>query len=272
MAIKRRFKGVSWHRWPTDIALHTPEAYEKLSVELGPEIGVQKYLQWQFFRQWRALRKYADGLGVKFIGDLPIFVADDSADVWCKRDIFLLDKSGKPKSVAGVPPDYFSSTGQLWGNPLYDWAALKQQGYGWWIDRFRQMFDMYDTVRIDHFRGFEAAWHVPAKEKTAERGAWIEGPGTDLFDVVGSALGKLPIIAEDLGFITPAPATPIFRTITSKNVLLIPAPMTTTQPGDGMTMTFPPQNVTRCVSTSVVRGMISLRGCSVRHLCPWPIP
>lgn len=204
MAIKRRFKGVSWHRWPTDIALHTPEAYEKLSVELGPEIGVQKYLQWQFFRQWRALRKYADGLGVKFIGDLPIFVADDSADVWCKRDIFLLDKSGKPTSVAGVPPDYFSSTGQLWGNPLYDWGALKQQGYGWWIDRFRQMFDMYDTVRIDHFRGFEAAWHVPAKEKTAERGAWIEGPGTDLFDVVGAALGKLPIIAEDLGFITPA--------------------------------------------------------------------
>ncbi len=204
MAIKRHFKGMSWHRWPADIALHTPEAFESLSVELGPEIGVQKYLQWQFFRQWRALRKYADGQGVKFIGDLPLFVADDSADVWCNRDIFLLDKKGKPISVAGVPPDYFSSTGQLWGNPLYDWAALKQQGYCWWIDRFRQMFDMYDTVRIDHFRGFEAAWHVPAKEKTAEWGAWIEGPGTDLFDVVGEAFGKLPIIAEDLGVVTPA--------------------------------------------------------------------
>jgi 4-alpha-glucanotransferase len=204
MAIKRRFKGISWHRWPTDIALHTPEAYEKLSVELGAEIGVQKYLQWQFFRQWRVLREYAVSQGVKFIGDLPLFVAYDSADVWCKRDMFLLDGNGRPTSVAGVPPDYFSSTGQLWGNPLYSWPVLKEQGYGWWIDRFQQMFGMFDTVRIDHFRGFEAAWHVPANEKTAERGEWVDGPGKDFFDVVGAATGKLPIIAEDLGVITPA--------------------------------------------------------------------
>ena len=203
MATKRHFEGSGWHRWPTGIAMRTPEAREKLSVELGLEIGVQKYLQWQFFRQWRALREYAKGQGVKLIGDLPLFVAYDSSDVWCKREMFLLDDNGRPTSVAGVPPDYFSSTGQLWGNPLYDWALLKKEGYAWWIERFRHMFSMFDTVRIDHFRGFEAAWHVPANEKTAERGVWVKGPGKEFFDVIGSILGKLSIIAEDLGVITP---------------------------------------------------------------------
>ena len=204
MAIKQHFKGISWQSWPRDIALRTPEAYEQLSIELGPEIGVQKYVQWQFFRQWKTLRDYAALRRVKLIGDLPLFVAYDSADVWCNRDLFLLDTNGSPMNVAGVPPDYFSSTGQLWGNPLYNWTVLKQQGYGWWITRFHQLFSMFDTVRIDHFRGFEAAWHVPSGDKTAEGGAWVNGPGKDFFNVISAGLGKISIIAEDLGVITPA--------------------------------------------------------------------
>jgi len=204
MALKQHFKGKSWHQWPADIALRRPEACHKYSVELGPEIGAQKYQQWQFHRQWRALRNYANERGIAIVGDLPIFVAYDSADVWCNRNLFLLDGSGRPTSVAGVPPDYFSSTGQLWGNPLYDWVALKQQGYQWWIARLAQMYSLFDSVRIDHFRGFEAAWHVPAGDKTAERGTWVAGPGADFFSALSAALGKVPIIAEDLGVITPA--------------------------------------------------------------------
>jgi 4-alpha-glucanotransferase len=204
MAIKQRRGGVSWHRWPAAMARHAPAMYDKLSIELGEEIGVQKYLQWQFFRQWRSLRDYAAGRGVRLVGDMPLFVAYDSADVWSRRSIFMLDGKGRPLSVAGVPPDYFSETGQLWGNPLYDWSVLREQGYDWWIKRFRHLFTLYDVVRIDHFRGFEAAWHVPAGERTAQKGAWVEGPGRQFFDAVGASLGKLPIIAEDLGVITPA--------------------------------------------------------------------
>jgi 4-alpha-glucanotransferase len=203
MALKQRFNGKSWHQWPANVALRTPETYEKFSVELGPEIGIQKYLQWQFFRQWGALKAYAANKGIRLVGDLPLFVAYDSADVWCNRKIFLLDRKGRPTSVAGVPPDYFSPTGQLWGNPLYNWDVLKEQGYEWWIERFRQLFMLYDVVRIDHFRGFEAAWHVPAHEHTAERGSWVTGPGKEFFDAISAAFGKLAIIAEDLGVITP---------------------------------------------------------------------
>ncbi len=203
MALKQRYKGKSWHRWPTEVALMTPGMYETASQELGPEIGAQKYVQWQFRRQWQGLHDYAAGHGIAVIGDLPIFVAYDSADVWRNRGIFLLDPAGKPTAVAGVPPDYFSRTGQLWGNPLYDWDALEQQGFVWWIERFRQMFSLFDCVRIDHFRGFEAAWQVPAKERTAVRGTWVKGPASHFFDVVHAALGRLPIIAEDLGVITP---------------------------------------------------------------------
>jgi 4-alpha-glucanotransferase len=203
MSLKQRFNGNSWHQWPADIALHTPETIETFSVELGPEIGVHKYLQWQFFRQWNSLKAYAVSHGIRLVGDLPLFVAYDSVDVWCNRNLFLLDREGRPTSVAGVPPDYFSPTGQLWGNPLYDWGALKEQGYGWWIERFRQLFVHYDVVRIDHFRGFEAAWHVPATEQTAEHGTWVAGPGKDFFDAITAACGNLAIIAEDLGVITP---------------------------------------------------------------------
>jgi 4-alpha-glucanotransferase len=202
MALKKRYKGKSWHQWPAAAALLDQETFEKASLELGPEIGVQKYLQWQFARQWGHLRAYAAAQGIAIIGDIPIFVAYDSADVWTNRDIFLLDGSGKPTVMAGVPPDYFSRTGQLWGNPLYDWGTLALRGYDWWVERFRYLFSQFDCIRVDHFRGFEAAWHVPAGHKTAEIGAWVAGPGRHLFDELISALGPLPIIAEDLGVIT----------------------------------------------------------------------
>ncbi len=203
MALKLRYKGRSWEEWPTEMALLTPATYEKASVELGAEIGVQKYIQWQFFRQWRELRTYAAAKGIAIIGDIPIFVGYDSADVWSGRELFLLDSKGKPTAVAGVPPDYFSATGQLWGNPLYDWEEMGRRKYAWWIERFRSMFELFDIIRVDHFRGFEAAWHVPAGEKTAVNGAWVKAPGTTLFDAIFTSLGKLPIIAEDLGIITP---------------------------------------------------------------------
>ena len=202
MALKHRYKGKSWHQWPAYAALPVPETIEKASVELGPEIGVQKYLQWQFFRQWGHLRAYAASQGIAIIGDIPIFVAFDSADVWTNRDIFLLDGHGKPTVMAGVPPDFFSETGQLWGNPLYDWVALANRGYDWWVERFRYLFSQFDCIRVDHFRGFEAAWHVPAGHKTAVKGDWVAGPGRHLFDELITSLGPLPIIAEDLGVIT----------------------------------------------------------------------
>jgi 4-alpha-glucanotransferase len=203
MALKHRHKGKPWYQWPSSAALLDAEAFEKVSVELGPEIGVQKYMQWQFSRQWSHIRAYAAAQGIGIVGDIPIFVAYDSADVWRNRELFLLDERGKPTVVAGVPPDYFSTTGQLWGNPLYDWNVLEKRGYDWWIERFRFMFSQFDCIRVDHFRGFEAAWHVPAAHKTAVKGTWVAGPGKKLFDALFSALGPLPIIAEDLGVITP---------------------------------------------------------------------
>jgi len=203
MALKRRFHGKSWSRWPAEAARITEETYYSYSDKLGPEIGVQKYLQWQFSRQWKELRTYANERGIAIIGDIPIFVAHDSADVWSHRELFLLDLKGRPTVVAGVPPDYFSATGQFWGNPLYDWDAMEQSGYRWWIDRFKSVFTLFDIVRVDHFRGFEAAWHIPVAEITAEKGSWIKGPGEQFFDTLSAALGELPLIAEDLGVITP---------------------------------------------------------------------
>ena len=203
MALKQKNKGKPWQKWPSDLALLTTEKYEKASVELGAEIGIQKYIQWQFFRQWKKLRTYAAGKGVAIVGDIPIFVGYDSADVWSHRELFLLDSKGKPTVVAGVPPDYFSETGQLWGNPLYNWKVMESHKYLWWIERFSSMFELFDVIRVDNFRGFEAAWHVPATEKTAINGTWVKAPGANLFDAVFTALGNLPIIAEDLGVITP---------------------------------------------------------------------
>ena len=203
MALKRRFHGKSWSSWPEEAARITEEKYHNYSDKLGLEIAVQKYLQWQFSRQWKDLRRYANERGIAVIGDIPIFVAYDSADVWSRRELFLLDAKGKPTLVAGVPPDYFSSTGQLWGNPHYNWDVMELSGYRWWLERFRSTFELFDIVRIDHFRGFEGAWHVPVKALTAEDGVWVKGPGEKLFDALRKALGRLPIIAEDLGVITP---------------------------------------------------------------------
>jgi 4-alpha-glucanotransferase len=203
MALKRRYNGRSWNLWPKDASHSTPEMRLQLSKELDHEIMVQKYLQWQLSRQWQELRRYANERGIAVIGDIPIFVAYDSADVWSHHELFLLDSKGNPTVVAGVPPDYFSVTGQLWGNPHYDWDVMEQSGYSWWIERFSSMFELFDIVRIDHFRGFEAAWQVSAQEKTAEKGIWVKGPGERLFDTIQAAMGTLPIIAEDLGVITP---------------------------------------------------------------------
>jgi len=203
-ALKSHFKGRPWTSWPQDLALRNQAACERASSFLGTEIGVQKYMQWQFCVQWQQVRAYAAERDIAIIGDLPIFVSHDSADVWCNRDLFLLDDTGLPTEVAGVPPDYFSSTGQLWGNPLYRWEEMARHGYAWWIARIRQMLTQFDLVRIDHFRGFEAAWQVPADAVTAVDGNWVPGPGTEFFTAVKNAIGSLPFIAEDLGVITPS--------------------------------------------------------------------
>jgi 4-alpha-glucanotransferase len=202
-ALKHHYRSAPWHRWPREIAMRSPYALAKAADQLGPEIGVQKYQQWQFFRQWQRIRTAAADRSIAIIGDLPIFVAHDSADVWCNQNLFLLDSNGKPTVVAGVPPDYFSATGQLWGNPLYNWQAMAQQGYGWWLARLHSMLDLVDIIRLDHFRGFEAAWHVPATARTAVRGAWVQGPGNHFFETLQASMGRLPFIAEDLGVITP---------------------------------------------------------------------
>jgi 4-alpha-glucanotransferase len=203
MALKEHFKGKSWNHWPEPILKREPAALSSWSEKLGSAIGEQKYLQWQFARQWRKLKAYANAQGVSIVGDLPIFVAFDSADVWANPHLFHLDQKGMPTFVAGVPPDYFSKTGQLWGNPLYNWERMESEGYGWWIARMSNDLSLYDMVRIDHFRGFEAYWEVPRGEKTAKHGRWVKGPGESLFHALHNALGSLPIIAEDLGVITP---------------------------------------------------------------------
>jgi 4-alpha-glucanotransferase len=161
------------------------------------------FCQWCFFRQWQRLRRHANSRGVKVVGDAPIFIAHQSAEAWARQELFELDAAGRPTVVAGVPPDLFSATGQRWGNPLYRWSAHAAEGYRWWVDRVRSLFELVDVVRIDHFRGFAGCWEIPAAEPTAERGRWMPGPGAALFDAIQAALGSLPIIAEDLGVITP---------------------------------------------------------------------
>ncbi|MEN9937720.1 MAG: 4-alpha-glucanotransferase [Chloroflexota bacterium] len=202
MALKQRHGG-AWPDWEPALARHEPKAVAAAAQELADEVAFQSYAQFLFFRQWEALRRYANESGVKIIGDIPIFVAYDSADVWGSRELFHIGEDNRPTVVAGVPPDYFSATGQLWGNPLYRWDVLAQQGYGWWIERLRAVFALVDIVRLDHFRGFAAYWEVPAGEETAINGMWVPGPGGALFDAARAALGELPIIAEDLGVITP---------------------------------------------------------------------
>lgn len=204
MALKDAHKGGSWWTWEADLISRQPQALSRVKSALASEIGFRRFLQFVFFSQWFSLKDYVNGRGVRVVGDIPIFVAYDSADVWAHQDIFALDEHGRPTVVAGVPPDFFSATGQRWGNPHYRWDVLAQRGYGWWVDRLREAFRQVDVVRIDHFRGFEAYWEIPADQPTAQSGRWVKGPGEAFFRTVESALGrKLPIIVEDLGMITP---------------------------------------------------------------------
>ena len=203
MALSEAHEGQDWCDWPPPLARRDPTALATARVQQADRIAFWTFAQWSFFRQWGALKRYAHGKGVQVVGDAPIFVAHHSADVWAHPGLFELDERGRPTVVAGVPPDYFSSTGQRWGNPLYRWAAHAQDGHAWWVQRLRCLFELVDIVRIDHFRGFAAYWEIPADQPTAIQGRWLPGPGQALFDAVTRALGPLPIIAEDLGIITP---------------------------------------------------------------------
>ncbi len=217
MAVKERFDrqarqegvfGAMWSNyWDKDIALRRPEAVKRWQAAEAETITLRKIWQYYFYRQWQPLKEYANQNGIRIIGDIPIFVAPDSVDVWANRELFYLDDEGQPTVVAGVPPDYFSETGQLWGNPLYRWNVMARRGYKWWTERLRATLNLVDIVRIDHFRGFQAYWEVPAGEETAINGHWVEGPGAEFFETVEETLGRLPLLAEDLGVITPEVVT-----------------------------------------------------------------
>ena len=202
-ALRDEHAGATWSTWEKPLRRRDGDALARARLSLAEEVERHAFGQFLFDRQWGALRRYAGERGVRVIGDVPIFVAHDSADVWAHPEIFSLDEEGNPTVVSGVPPDYFSETGQRWGNPLYRWDVLEREGYRWWIDRFRRTLEMVDVARIDHFRGFESYWEIPADEETAIQGRWIPGPGTRLFEAVERELGKIPLIAEDLGIITP---------------------------------------------------------------------
>jgi 4-alpha-glucanotransferase len=203
MALKAAHHGVAWTHWEPGARDRDPKALAQWRERLAEPVAAQKLLQFVFFEQWSELREYARARKVRIMGDLPIYVAHDSADVWANRRYFRLDAQGNPTVVSGVPPDYFSQTGQLWGNPIYRWDVLANDGYRWWLDRFRAAFEMVDMIRLDHFRGFEAYWEVPASEPTAVNGRWIKGPGAALFRAAQATLGELPLVAENLGVITP---------------------------------------------------------------------
>jgi 4-alpha-glucanotransferase len=203
-ALKDHFGGIEWTRWPVALVKREKKAMDEMKTNLADTVNFCKFLQYEFFNQWGQIKEYANKAGLAIIGDIPIFVAGDSSDVWANPELYLLDTNGKPTSVAGVPPDYFSATGQLWGNPLYDWDVHKKTGYEWWIKRVESVLSMVDIIRIDHFRGFESYWAVPASEETAINGKWMKGPGKAFFTELKKKLGNLPIIAEDLGEITDA--------------------------------------------------------------------
>ncbi len=204
LALKERHGGAPWTRWPPPLARREPGALRRAEAELAEAIRAQRFVQFAFARQWRRVRERCRERGVALLGDVPIYVAHDSAEVWCRPDLFQLDASGEPTAVAGVPPDYFSATGQLWGNPLYRWDAVRRDGWRFWIERLRSALEAFDLVRLDHFRGLEAYWEVPAGAPTAVGGRWVPGPGEELLDALAAALGRLPLVAENLGVITPA--------------------------------------------------------------------
>lgn len=203
MALKEAHGGAAWSTWEPGLRDRDPSDLKMARSKLEVAIDRQMFRQFLFFRQWQLVRDHAHAKGIQIVGDIPIFVAHDSADVWAHPELFFLDKTGKPTVVAGVPPDYFSPTGQLWGNPLYRWEVHRESGFQWWIDRVRSGLALVDIIRLDHFRGFAGYWEVPGKAKTAEKGRWVSAPGMDLFKSLQKALGDLPIIAEDLGVITP---------------------------------------------------------------------
>ena len=203
MALKDHHGGAVWSSWEKDLVQRDKKVLADWENKLSDDIQYQKYVQYNFFKQWESVRKYANEKGIKIIGDMPIFIAYDSSDLWANKELFTVDEEGKLTFVAGVPPDYFSETGQLWGNPLYKWDEMEKDDFLWWRKRCASLFEVVDIVRIDHFRGFEAYWKIPGGEKTAQKGKWTKAPGEKLFDTLKKHLGELPILAEDLGVITP---------------------------------------------------------------------
>ena len=204
MTLKEEFADAPWREWPQPYRDLTPDGREEMKVTYRSRMGYHAFVQFLFFRQWEKLRDYANAKGISILGDIPIFVSPDGADVWADRELFLLDEKNQPADVAGVPPDYFSETGQMWGNPLYNWEYLKKTGYAWWIARLKKQLSLFDLVRIDHFRGFESFWAIPAGSEDARNGRWVKGPGRSFFEALACELGEdMPIIAEDLGIITP---------------------------------------------------------------------
>ncbi len=202
MALRERFNETSWVEWPLPYVRREAEALIAARSELADRIEAQEFWQFLFARQWYALKRYCNERSIRIFGDLPIYVAHDSADVWGNQDLFSLDEKGRPTVVAGVPPDYFSATGQRWGNPLYRWDVMRERGYGWWAQRLAAVLRQVDIIRLDHFRAFQGYWEIPAHEETAVNGRWMPGPSVDLFNVLRDRLGPLPIVAEDLGLIT----------------------------------------------------------------------
>ncbi|MGL4741460.1 MAG: 4-alpha-glucanotransferase [Sarcina sp.] len=202
IAIKNKFNNISWESWDAEYKFRNSVALEEISKELEDEINFQVFIQYQFFKQWNNLKNYVNDLNIKIIGDMPIYVAEDSADVWSNPELFKLDENLNLLKQAGCPPDAFSDTGQLWGNPIYDWDTMKQEDYRWWIERISSSLKMYDVLRIDHFRGFESYWEVEGGEKTAINGQWVKGPDYKLFERIKTVLGNVNLIAEDLGVIT----------------------------------------------------------------------
>lgn len=203
MALKDQHHGAMWTTWDAALRRRDAQVLEECENKLEPQIGAFKFWQFEFFRQWAQLKNYCQQRGIRLMGDVPIYVAHDSADVWAHPELFQLDDAGNPAVVSGVPPDYFSATGQLWGNPIYRWDVSASSGHHWWIERFRAALRLFDMVRLDHFRGFESYWEVPAGETTAIHGRWVKGPGEEFLAALQTALGTLPILAENLGVITP---------------------------------------------------------------------
>jgi 4-alpha-glucanotransferase len=203
MAIDAQYHGMTWNEWPEPLACRDPVALRRVTEAHAGEVAFWKFCQWIFARQWSRLKNHANALGIRILGDVPIYVAFHSADVWAQQSLFELDEQGWPTVVAGVPPDYFSATGQRWGNPLYRWAAHRADGYHWWVARMQRALELADVVRIDHFRGFAAYWEIPAADPSAIGGRWVAGPGKELFQALRDSFPELPVIAEDLGSITP---------------------------------------------------------------------